>query len=112
MGCAPCGHPCTEHLGRMKIQTPIGCLRPLHGDGSGRELGPRRRAKLEEPVAAEPLGVRPPVRVLISYRRPGTPYPAQDLHRELAARVGSDRVVLDVEAIPVGTDFIHEQVAE
>ena len=52
-------------------------------------------------------------RVFISYRRDDSAYPAQHLYAQLRAHLGPERVVFDVDSIPIGADFrtyLNEQV--
>ena len=54
-------------------------------------------------------------KVFISYRRDDSAYVAHMIYAELSRHFGPGSVVLDVDAIPLGVDFVaylHDQVAQ
>ena len=53
-------------------------------------------------------------KIFIAYRRRDSAYPVQAIYRELTTYFGPRSVVLDIDAIPLGTDFrkyLHDAVA-
>ena len=44
-------------------------------------------------------------KLFISYRREDSAYPAHQIYKDLAKRIGASNVIFDVDTIPLGTDF-------
>ena len=45
-------------------------------------------------------------KILISYRRGDSEYPAREIYKKLVGHYGASSVVFDVETIPKGFDFV------
>ena len=58
--------------------------------------------------AITPRGARP---LFMSYRREDTAHAAGRLHERLADAFGRDRVFMDIDAVPLGVDFV-EHISE